>query len=268
MTDDQKTLKIKVEAERLRKMYTEDVRQKTFNALVLGKHGSGKTFMLRTARKPVHIDSFDPGGAKGLRDLIESGDVIVDTRYEAEKPRKPFAFDLWCKEMAAREQMGYFNSIGTYCIDSATTWSDAIMNSILKKAGLAGEPPRWAHDFVPQKVIIENWLHELLALPCDFFLTGHLEGQKDEVSGQMFYQFMTTGKGAIKIPLLFDEIYVMDPKKTSSGVEYRLLTQATGTYTARSRLAANGLLETYEQPDIKNMLRKVKLTYEDKPKLF
>ena len=266
--DEQKHKRIMVEAEKLRKMYAEDPRQKTFNALVLGKHGSGKTFLLRSARKPIHIDSFDPGGAKGLRDLITTGDVIVDSRYESENPRKPFAFDLWCKEMAERERMGYFEAIGTYCIDSATTWSDAIMNSILKKAGLAGESPRWSHDYVPQKVAIENWLHELLALPCDFFLTGHLEGQKDEVSGQMLYQFMTTGKGAIKIPLLFDEIYIMDPKKTSAGVEYRLLTQATGTYTARSRLAANGLLDTYEKPDIKNMLKKVGLSAEDKPKLF
>jgi len=76
---------------------------------------------------------------------------------------------------------------------------------------------------------------------------------------------MTTGKGAIIIPTLFDEVYVMDPKKTSDGVKYRVLTQNTGTYTARSRLAKGGLLSMYEEPDIKGILRKAGMDVSDKP---
>jgi len=258
-------LEIKKEIEALQKMYSDDPRQKTFNALILGESGSGKSFLLRTCRKPVHIDSFDPGGTKGLQEYINKGEIIVDSRYEGENPMKPEMFELWMKEMEKREKMGYFNHIGTYCLDSATTWSESIMNWVLKKAHLSGTAPRFTHDYVPQKVQIRNWLRELLDLPCDFILTGHLEGDKDEVSGRMTYRFMTTGKGVTTIPLLFDEIYVLDPKDSSKGVDYRILTQSTGTYVARSRLAKEGLLDKYEKCDIKEILKKAKLPHEDKP---
>lgn len=246
-------------------MYKEDPRNNSFNALVLGETGSGKTYLTRTARKPVHIDTFDPGGAKGLNDLIERGEVIVDSRYGSEDPRKPTAFKDWQREMRERAKIDYFKYISTYVLDSSTTWSEAIMNDILSKSGLAGEAPRWAQDYVPQKVTIRNWLRELLDLPCDFILTGHLEASTDEVTKRTSFRFMTTGKGSVTIPLLFDEIYVMDPKKTSQGVEYRVLTQATGIHVARSRLSRNGLLDMYEPADIKHILKKAGYPTTDKP---
>ena len=70
------------ELKRVQDFYKGDKLQKRFSALVTGETNAGKTFLLRTARRPVHIDSFDPGGTKGLRDLIASGDVVADTRYE------------------------------------------------------------------------------------------------------------------------------------------------------------------------------------------
>jgi len=258
-------LEIIKEAEEISKMYAEDPRQESFNALVLGKKGSGKSFLLRTARKPVHIDCFDPGGTKGLRKYISKGEIIADTRYEAEDPKKPTMFNEWKSQMEKRAKLHYFDHLGTYVLDSSTTWAESIMNYVLKKAHIAGEAPRWAHDYVPQKVIIRNWVREMLDLPCDFIMTGHLEGEKDEVSGQMTYEYMTTGKGVILIPLLFDELYVMDPKEGSKGTNYRILTQATGRYSACSRLAEEGLLDQYEDANIKKILKKVGLSTKDKP---
>lgn len=261
----ERLLKVQTEVQELQRMYKEDPRSESFNALILGESGSGKSFLLRTARKPVHMDVFDPGGTTNLVDLIRKGEIVADTRWEKEDPKNPSVFREWEIEMKRRIQEGYFDFFGTYAIDSSTSWSDAIMNQILKVAGVAGEPPRWAHDYIPQKIKIQNWIKVLLQIPCDFILTGHLEGTKDEVSGRMSYRYMTTGKGTVTIPLLFDEIYVLDPQGTSKGVEYRLLTQATGTHIARSRLARQGLLSQYEEPNIKNILTKCGFKAEDKP---
>lgn len=256
-------------AQELAEKYKNDRKQTSFNLLLLGEMGSGKTFLIRTARKPVHIDSFDPGGSKGLSDFIAAGDIIVDSRYESEKPLKPFAFAEWKTVMDSRIRSGYFNHIGTYVLDSSTTWSKAIMNDILKKAGLAGTSPRFTKDYQPQKTAIENAIYEMLDLPCDFILTGHLEPFTDEAdSGRTRFRYMTTGKGALVIPTLFDEVWVMDPKETSNGVEYRILTQNTGTYTCRSRLAKKGMLNQYEKPDIKEILKKAGKNAEDLPKLI
>lgn len=256
---------IKKEANELRKMYKEDPRQHTFNILVLGEMGSGKTYMLRTARMPCHIDSFDPGGTKGLRDEIKAGKILVDSRYEAEDRLKPFVYQLWKTEFERRKKEGYFDHLGTYCIDSSSSWAESIMNRLLQKAGIAGEPPRFTKDYTPQKVEIQNRIQRCLSLPCDFVLTGHLEQVKDEIDGKVRYRYMTTGKGAIIIPTLFDEVYVMDPKRTSEGVSYRILTKNTGTFAARSRLAKGGVLGTYEEPDIKKLLKKAGMPSEDKP---
>jgi len=257
----------KTEAKRLAELYNNDPRQKSFNALVLGEMGTGKTFITRTARKPVHIDSFDPGGSKCVRNEIAKHEIIVDTSYESEDRLNPSAYQKWKTDFDHRRKIGYFDHIGTYVLDSSTLWAEAIMNRILQKAGIAGEPPRFTKDYTPQKIEIFNMLNWILDLPCDFILTGHLEQFDDAADKSVRYRYMTTGKGAIIIPTKFDEIYIMTPKETSGGVKYRLLTKNTGMYTARSRLAAGGLLETYEEPDIKNILKKAGMDTSDKPLL-
>jgi len=260
----------KEEFARIQEAYRNDSKQSSFNALVLGESGTGKTFLLRTARRPVHIDSFDPGGSKNLLDWIKSGDVVVDSQYESEDPLKPFAFSKWKKEFDYRLKNGYFDHIGTYVIDSATTWSEAIMNSILQKAGISGQAPRFTKDYVPQKIEIRNYLRKCLDLPCDFILTGHAEMREDvDDQGRQVikFRFMTTGKGVTTIPLLFDEQYFLITRRTSKGPEYKMIVQNDGIYPARSRLAGDSKLAPIEDPDIKKLLKKVGLPAEDKPRL-
>jgi hypothetical protein len=253
------------EFKRVQEYYKNDARQDSFNLLLLGESGSGKTFVTRTCRAPVHIDSFDPGGTKGLSKEIAEGRVIVDSTYECDDPLKPKAFAEWKRNLANRLRMGYFDHIGTYVLDSATTWSDAIMNQILKNAGLAGSAPRFTKDYGPQKIEIRNKLQTLLNLPCDFILTGHLEAQKDELLGKIKYRFLTTGKGNVTIPLLFDEIYVaLAQQKGAGDVKYKLLTQRNGHYTAATRIGREKF-EAFEEPDIKALLKKAGRSCEDKP---
>ena len=262
MTND-KNLFLKTELEKLRTMYASDVKQRTFNLLLLGESGTGKTFLARTCPGPVFIDSFDPGGTKGLIKEINSGKIYVDTRWESEDPKKPSAFRAWEAEFTNRCKNNFFAGIGTYILDSCTTWSDAIMNSILQKAGIPGEAPRFTKDYGPQKIIIRNMLQRMLDLPCNFILTGHVDAQKDEVTGKIQKRFLTTGKGVVTIPLLFDEIYVTTTKETSKGVTYQLLTKRTNTYLAATRVGRD-VFETYEEPDIKKLLEKAGLPCEDK----
>ena len=263
------TLEVKAEAKKLREMYKEDPKQQGFNLLLLGETGSGKTRILTTCPFPAHIDSFDPGGTRirELRKEIDRGNIIADVRYEGEDPEKPSVFVEWNDIFKQRLRSGYFNSIGTYMLDSSTFWAEAIMNSILKKVSLAGKPPRWAHDHEPQKYIIRNHLNVMLNLPCNVIITGHLEGTEDKVTGGKSYRYMIVGKGTVLFPLKFDETYVMDPRDTATGVEYRLLTQSTGRYVAATRIGS-GVFDKYEKPDIKMLLKKAGLPYQNKPPLF
>ncbi|MHA1286860.1 MAG: AAA family ATPase [Candidatus Thorarchaeota archaeon] len=266
----------KEELKKVTDYYAGDPLQKRFSALVTGETNAGKTYMLRTARKPVHIDSFDPGGTKCLRDLIESGDIIADTQWEADDPFNPKVFANWMRATDLRFQIGYFEQFGTYCIDSATTFGEAIMNYQLGSQGRSGESPRMRQDYMPQKTYMTNYIKKLMRLPCDFILTGHLREIKklirvDTKTGisteEIKYRFYTTGQAVVTIPLLFDEIYVILGEAGREGPRRKMLIDSLGEYVARSRLKAKGLLNSVEEPDIKAILKKIGMDYQDKPKL-
>lgn len=274
-------LDMKAEIGELKKRYEEDARSQKFNALITSESGCGKTFLARTCPTPVHIDCFDPGGTLSLRSSktfingkecttqsIESGDIIADTRFEMEDPTSPTQYDLWRKEFKRRVEGGYFNHIGTYMLDSATTFSAAVMNWVMKKEGMAGSAPRFTKDYVPQKIEIQNMLRVMLKLPCNFILTGHLRSIEDMESGRQKLRFLTTGDGMITIPLLFDELYTLRVVSKAQGdPEYQMLVAPTGIYLARSRLAGGGKLKSAEVPDIRALLKKVGFPANDKPKL-
>jgi len=266
----------KNELKRVKEYYQGDPLQKRFSALVCGETNAGKTYLLRTARKPIHIDSFDPGGTKCLRDLIDKGDVIADTSWEADDPFNPDKFAKWMKATELRFQIGYFNQFGTYALDSATTWGEAVMNYGLASHGRAGESPQHRHDYNPQKVAMVNYVRKLMSLKCDFILTGHLREIEDVISidsktgivrKDIKYRFYTTGQAVVTIPLLFDEIYVIVGREGRDGPKREMLIDSLGKYIARSRLKANGKLDAIEEPNIKGILKKIGLDWSDKQKL-
>jgi len=262
------------ELAKVRKFYAGDKMQKRFSAIITGETNAGKTFILRTTRLPVHIDSFDPGGTKCLRDLIEKGDVIADTSWETEDPFDPKVYAAWKQAMEIRLKIGYFEQFGTYCIDSMTTFGQAAMNFQLGLKGDAGNVPQMRRDYNPQKVEIENQIRRLMNLPCDFIITGHLRETRDlksidKSSGikyeEVRYRLHITGQAVITIPLLFDELYVLTGK--GNPPRRKLMLDSLGEYIARSRLKAAGKLNAEEEPDIKAILKKIGLEWQDKKKL-
>ena len=262
------------ELKKVRDFYNQDDMQKRFSAIITGETNAGKTYLLKTARFPIHIDSFDPGGTKCLDDLIKKGDIVVDTQYENEDPFKPTAFAKWKKINEIRLQINYFDQFGTYCIDSLTTFGQAAMNFQLNLKNRAGEAPMHRRDYNPQKVQIENQIRKLMNLSCDFIINGHLKKSEDlksvdKSTGIRYVEIERrlhiTGQAVITIPLLFDEIYVLKGKGENPRRE--MLIDSLGEYIARSRLKGGGKLKAVEEPDIKALLKKVGKEWEDKPRL-
>ena len=254
----------RVEAEKLRTMYKEDPRQDLASILMTAESGKGKTFSARTAPKPVHIDSFDPRGTTCVRDLVDSGDVIPDIRFENDDPFNPHAFKLWTKEFEARRVGKYFESIGTYFLDSASTFTEAVMNKIQMDRKAPGTVPLWEKDYHPQKVELRKWFAKIMSLPCHVIVTAHLEPQKDKEGNTVARRFLMTGKGAIVIPLLFDEIWVLENRETSQGLVYYTMLESTGMFLARSRLAGTGKLKSVEPTNLRDIFMKAGLSYKDK----
>lgn len=247
-----------------RKQYAEGARNDTFNLMVYGSGGVGKTSLLATARKPVVIHSFDSGGTKVLEPWMEKGEIVVKTEFEEESFRRPTAYEAWDREYSTMIRQGIFNDIGTYCLDSATLWADSILNWILKKNNRTEQNPQ-IQDWGQQMKLIYEHIKVFTTLPCDCVLTGHIDYDKDEASGILVGRIMLTGKMKEKLPILFDEVYRLVAKETSKGTERLLQTQPERMYMAKTRLGAWGRFEKWEQPDIKHLLEKAGKNTVDKP---
>ena len=261
--------KIIANAARISKFYADDPRRETFNGIIYGPPKVGKSTILKTVPGPVLVHSFDPGGSIVLEDEIKSGKVIVDTRFEVDDPMNPKAFALWEKEMDQLIKDKFFDHIGTYALDSMTTWGQCIMYEIVRRGAVksakrkvGGAPMQ--QDWMPQMSIIENWMRKFVGLPCNCILLGHddLPTNEDGVAIDD-RRLMITGKLSKRVPALFDEVYYMSVTNSVKGTR-ELQTQPKNRVSAGSRLGRGGKLELHEPPDIKALLKKVGYPYEDK----
>jgi hypothetical protein len=263
MTEQTKPLNLIDEVKRLQTMYTSDRSQDTYNALVLGNIGIGKTSLIKTVRFPVLVDSFDPGGLKlaDIQPLIEQGKIIPDVRWE--RPQE-HGFKEWEHVFEERKRNGIFGQVATYWVDSATTFIQSILRGVIGAKN---------HRFVdgatqPEYKVIGNtfidYVMLMTGLPCDFIMTGHTVLEVDQSEGKTIARFNSIPSLQINIPALFDEIYIlMGGTETSAGLQRKMLTQGTDKYIARTRIGS-GIFSMYEEPDIKKLLKKANLPTEDK----
>jgi hypothetical protein len=142
----------------------------------------------------------------------------------------------------------------------------------MKLANRAGEVPMHRRDYNPTKTIVVNKIKKLMSLSCDFFLLAHLKELEDtmtDIKGNIIktyrYRLNITGNALLTIPLQFDELYVLLGE--GSPVRRKMLIESQGKYIARSRLKSNGKLSSIEEPNIKNLLKKIGLDWEDKSKI-
>jgi len=252
----------------IRQRYEESNRHEFHNFLVYGHEGTGKTRLLTTARKPVLLASFDPGGSttRDLQPFIKSGDIIVQD-YSGDVRSKPTKFREWEKDFLEMEGNGFFEHIGTYALDSLTRWADAMMSELVRMNGFKNEGIPDKREYYIQQLSSVDYIGRLCALPCDVFCTGHIALEKDEVEGRMYTGLLLAGKMSDKIPLCFDEKYITRTEGTSKGVRYFLQTHNDGQYRAETRMGGSAF-ETKEEPDLAQLFRKAGVEMKHKPGLF
>lgn len=269
---------VRDEFSRIRDKYASDPRQQTINALVYGDWGSGKTTFSATSRAPILFHSFDPGGTTSIEGKIESGKVIPDTEWEVsvegfedlkggvsgsgvKTVTDPLMFEDWAKEINHLHKNNVFESVGTFVIDSFTTFSDALMAFVKNKRGTLGEKNTY-DDWGANRDKTKNVIKQLMTLPCNVLVTAHADVDRDEVTGEMIGGPMAAGKLTVEMPMLFDEVYFLSTKGDGEDVSYRLHTSKYKMYPARSRLASqHGLDSIITDPNMKQILSQAGYPY-------
>ncbi len=252
-----------------REMLSKQPSQDTFNILIYGDYGTGKSTILSTCRLPIYVYSFDPGGTKlkALQHLRDEGLAVLDTVYEDEDNKKPKAFRAFDKTHEEMKKAGAYELFGTVAIDSLTTFHAAVMNFILQRENRPSTIPQ-IQDYLILQTLLGQMFREFCNLPCDFILTGHLTTDKDEVTGRMITSLLVPGQNSVKVPVLFDEVLLtnveMDAKKNPT-YSVRLVGDAKYKTSTR-QFSGEGFLP-YEEPNIMALRAKAGKAVEHKQPL-
>lgn len=252
----------------IRKTYAENREHKNFSALIMGEAGTGKTHLLSTARKPLLIDHFDPRGtivieqlAKGLGFKTPEDMGIFIRPFWAESSKTPTMYRKWEQQWERDRQDGFLSMFASYAIDSGTTFIDALSNKVRVEKnrgdGLA------IQDYQTIYNIIKDTIKLTQANKCDFYLTGHIELEKNEADGSIKAMLGTYKSLRIQIPLLFTEKYTLIARGGPTGVERYILTQPEGIYMASTQIGT-GKFKAHEEPDIRKLLEKVGYDFADR----
>lgn len=260
----------KKKAEEIRALYLSQSSGDNFTALIMSEFGMGKTSFICTGKRPILIDSFDPRGTVVVEtlyaDLIKKGDILIRTFWD-ESSKAPTEYLRWERQWMDDVNNDFLSLFGTYAIDSATTFIDALSYVTAKKRDRK-DGQLAIQDYIPIYNNLKDIIKQTSSQSCDFILTAHLVMTQDDLTGVVRAEMDTYNKLKSQIPLLFTEKYVLLTKKTSSGLEYQLLTQDQARYRASTQLGAGGRLDAIEKPDIKFLLEKVGRSTKDKPSLF
>jgi hypothetical protein len=236
------------------------------NFLLYGDIGTGKTMALKTARLPLVVSSFDPGGLSVIDDMLSRGEAIFDSspEHEAKGPTELTAYEKFSLGFDRMKAAGVFENCGTYAIDSLTSMAESIMTWILKKGGRWGTTPQ-KQDYYTLQNILSMVIRECCTLPCDFILIGHMGSDRDDLTGQLISSLFVAGKNSVRVPTYFDQVLVTLCKSENKVPKYYFLCNNDGVYKAKMRLAAHAKFELLEEPNIKKLRAKAGKSCEDLP---
>lgn len=255
----------------LRTLYAEDVRNKSLRLIIYGAKGSGKTTTACTGRKPIYVDSFDPGGltVKRIQEDISSGNIIPNTSWEKMSLQSDVStITKWLDAMKSREAGGLFNNIGTYILDGGSLFAEFLMRSVIaldtrNKTAASAAPVAQLQNYYPFQQRIVNIMKGFSHLPCDVIVTFHSCKSFDEVSGIRHTTLSIPGEKAPEIVLsVFGEVWMTIQEKEKIG----LLTRRDGNFQAVTRIG-DGVFDKIEPPNIVNMLKKCGWDVSPKPSI-
>ena len=235
--------------------------------LIYGDPGSGKTYTLGTAPKPMYILDTDNG--------VQTLAGVPGIEYNVYKPTEDKTNLRPIQKLIAK-----INSLVDECpyetvaLDSATNLAKLLQYRIITMAG------RWDET---NKMRIQDWgalkddmaevFESIQSIDSHVIVTGHNRvvqptDEDGNPQGETLYLCLSEAGQAYpqKAPADFDEIYKMDVQtRPRSGTEYRIMTESDRKWTAKSRLnyydpdtqEVKRVLDKYENNDLTEIIDKV-----------
>jgi len=222
-------------------MRLSDVNPSEFiKVLAYGESGTGKTCFAAGFPTPIKYLDFDgkvSSAAKFYSKDKDRLDAIDVENLAASLVSDPI--EKLLKVMAEIEVQAGLGKLQfkTLVIDSLTTFSSACLkhivktNPAIKRVKCAQGVQPGMQDYGILKREFARLIPGLLSLPCNVVMLGHIQIQKDEVSGEILRLPALDGSFASELNIYFEEVYrtyVQDGKylaQTITDYKYKCRTQ-------------------------------------------
>lgn len=269
--------------EKSKAQYEADPRTTTFNGLILGEQGTGKTNSLLTLPRPLVIISFDIKGTDTIHhEIIKPDSNIIVLRYwehnfsGGNNPIVKFNRD-WQEMKRAK----VFDNIASIAMDSSTTWMNLLLMHFANLGGRVGNGSIQIEiqDYLQQSKVCFDFARELLGLPCHVVMLGHIlrrlayetqAGQKGLLGSnsevlKIYESFHAPEKLGAEFPSMFSNCFRAQAPEVGStrGYSWSLVNQGGMVYKSRHNVDGK-LLKDSEPQDFRALFKKVGLDWEDK----
>lgn len=231
--------------------------------IVFGQTGSGKTTQFLTLPGKKFMYLFDPNAILSLQgfdiDYEEFLPDVMNLDVKSLKKDNKLAgttmrhraadtYRNWERDFEGKIESGFFDSYEWVGMDSFTTFSDLVMDEVLR---INNRPDAWPQqdDYGPQMLTLKNVVRTFTSLGKNVYFTGHMEMKQDDLTKKINNTPIMTGRLKASLPLLFSEIFVLSADTGKDGnVVYSLQTKPSRE-TQLIRTSLKGL-EQYEDVTI------------------
>lgn len=218
--------------------------------MVYGNSGSGKTIFACGFPGPILVWDFD-GKVSSAANFYRGTPQLDQIDYHPCAKKADFNKNFYTKlvELENLSKKPEPFPYKTIVLDSITTFVDALMAEVIKQN--PGEASSRAHvddtkvanqrDYLIAISHVKNTVTKILSLPANIVITGHMQSEKDELTGEILYAPLVFGKDLPKwFPVVFEEVYrtYVDEKVEGSKtvIQYMAQTRALKKYIARSQI--------------------------------
>lgn len=204
--------------------------------LLAGYMGSGKSTLIRSlpGRKFGYV--FDPNAVQAWRgcdidyELFCPDHTDVDISVKTlksgvgDKPAsgkriEPKTYIEWEKHFETHYESGFFDGYDWLIMDSFTMFLDTIMDRTLWLSGRPGKQPEQA-DWGAQMQTCQNVWRVITSMEIGIAATAHLDLRQNDTSKKVYHHLMMTGRLRVRIPLLFNNIWVLHADRDDKGQPY------------------------------------------------